>query len=197
MAAKKKATTKTVTRTKAPALKVVPNPAPTAMVTSSAKIANQQNRMVATGELKQHPKNAKQGNVTAIGESIHENDFYGTVLVQKSTNFILAGNHKVQAAVAAGLPEVPAMFIDCDDVKAERILLADNKIAELGTYDQRALQALLEDQKRQTGSLVGTGYNDDDLAKMTAKQGPPASFPEFDEQVKVSYTCPNCHFKWS
>lgn len=194
MAAKKKASAK---KSEAPKLKVVEGEKATEPMTKPAgKLANQEYRIAALAELKQHPKNPKKGDVEAIGESIEENGFYGTVLAQKSTGYILAGNHKVKAAAAHGIVELPVMFIDCDDATAERILLADNKIAALGSFDDRIVMSILEDQKKRTGSLRGTGYSDDDLAKMTAKHGPPDAFPVFDDHVKVTYKCPSCGFAW-
>ncbi len=44
-----------------------------------------------------HPKNPRKGNVDLIIESIEENGFYGALIVQKSTGYILTGNHRFVA----------------------------------------------------------------------------------------------------
>ncbi len=75
-------------------------------------------------------------------------------------------------------------------------MLADNRIADLASYDDRALLAMLEDRAR-SQDLAGTGFADSDLLKMQSKANPPEAFPEFDGQVTVKYCCPSCKFEWS
>ena len=89
--------------------------------------------------IKPHPDNARRGNVDAIRQSIQANGFFGSLVVQRSTGHILVGNHRFRAAQAEQLPEVPVMFIDCDDDEAKRILLADNRTSDLGVYDDELL----------------------------------------------------------
>lgn len=198
MAAKKKAAS---SKKSARALKVVESVTPTPPALpdppAKAKLANQEYQLLAIDKMRKHPKNPKKGNVAAIGDSVERNDFYGAVVVQKSTGFIVAGNHRYEAAVAKGFKEIPAIVIDMDDEKAERILLGDNRIAELGGYDDRALQALLEDRAK-NGGLHGTGYDDTYLMKLQEKNKPPTTFPQLDEGgTKHVHTCPQCGFKWS
>lgn len=176
--------------------------APAAPATTSSpppprvKIAKQEYRLAAVSELRVHPRNPKKGDVDAIAESIERNDFYGAAVVQKSTGFILAGNHRYKGAIEKGLTEIPIIEIDCDDATAERILLADNRIADLGTYDQAALLALVEDRAK-SGDLRGTGFADADLERMKAKLQAPEEFPTYDGHVTMKYKCPSCGFQWS
>jgi ParB-like chromosome segregation protein Spo0J len=164
---------------------------------AEVKIAKQEYAILPLTSMKLHPKNPKKGDTDAIGESLVANDFYGAVIVQKSTGFILAGNHRWKSATEKGMVEIPVIVVDCDDATAERILLADNRIADLGSYDDKALAALVKDAQAHSGSLAGTGFMGVDLERMLAKEKPPTEFPEFTEQVKVSYTCPKCNFTWS
>lgn len=162
-----------------------------------AKLANQSYELWPVAKLKKHPKNPKKGNVAAIGDSIEANDFYGAAIVQKSTGLILAGNHRYDAALAKGLTEIPVIVVDVDDARAEKILLGDNRIAELGGYDDRALQSLLEDRVK-NGGLHGTGYDDSYLAKLQEKNKPPTSFPQLDDGgTRHVHKCPKCGFEWS
>jgi ParB-like chromosome segregation protein Spo0J len=50
-----------------------------------------------------------------IAESIKRNDFYGTVLDQKSRMRVIAGEHRWRGAKANGLDMVPALVIDVGD----------------------------------------------------------------------------------
>ncbi|MGI5293165.1 ParB/RepB/Spo0J family partition protein [Nonomuraea polychroma] len=127
-------------------------------------IVSQTYRMVPVGDLEPHPENPHRGDVDVIAESIEKNGFYGTVMVQKSRMRIIAGEHRWRGAKANGLAEVPALIIDVDDATATRIMLADNRTAEFGGYDDQVLAELL----RGLDDLDGTGWSDDDLNDLLA-----------------------------
>jgi hypothetical protein len=119
-------------------------------------------------ELKQHPRNPRKGNVALIQESIEHNGWYGVVLVQKSTGYIIAGNHRVQAASATGATKVPILEVDCDDDTATRILLADNRTNDTATYDEDSLAEILKELSGVDGALEGTGYKQEDYDDIIA-----------------------------
>ena len=125
--------------------------------------------------IKPHPKNPRRGDVDAIAESIQKNGFFGVIVVQKSTGFILAGNHRYLAAVKLGMTHVPVHFIDADDARAERILLADNRTADRATYDPDVLFALLE-QSLAANNIEGTGYSLDDATAIVETARKAASY---------------------
>lgn len=128
-----------------------------------AVVLSQEVASVRLDEVRPHPRNPRQGDVGAIYESIQETGFYGALIVQRSTGFILAGTHRWLAARHAGLEEVPVIFVDVGDEQALRILLADNRTNDLAHYDDSALKDLLEEVQLATGSLAGTGFSVDDL----------------------------------
>lgn len=115
--------------------------------------------MVPVEQLREHPKNANRGDVDAIGRSVSESGFYGAVVAQRSTGFILAGNHRYRVAVEKGLREVPVTWVDVDAVGAVRILLADNETARRGTMDLGAQDALIQELKAVDPELKGTGFD--------------------------------------
>ncbi len=127
-------------------------------------IVPQTYQMVPVGELEPHPDNPHKGDVDVIAESIAKNGFYGTVLVQASRMRIIAGEHRWRGAKANGLDKVPALVVDVDDDTATRIMLADNRTAEFGAYDDQVLAELL----RGLDGLDGTGWSDDDLNDLLA-----------------------------
>lgn len=133
------------------------------------RIAEQEYTTVPVKTLKPHPKNPRKGNVKAIADSIEANGFYGAVVVQRSTNYILAGNHRYKAAKQRGAKEIPVLFVDVDDDQALRILLADNRSADHGWYEMDKLAELLKG----FDSLEGTGYDRDDLDDILVKIQPP------------------------
>jgi ParB-like chromosome segregation protein Spo0J len=117
---------------------------------------------VKISQLKQHPENPRQGDIGSIVTSIEENGWYGTLVAQKSTSYVLAGNHRLQAAKHAGIKEVPVYWVDVDDTEASRILLADNRISDLASWDQNILVQLLTNLAKDD-ALLGSGYDGDDL----------------------------------
>ena len=94
-------------------------------------------------KLKNWEKNPNQGDIGAISGSIQANGWYGAVLVQKKTNRIIAGNHRVEAARQMGLVDVPVLVLDVDDEKATRLNLIDNRAARLGYDDEQILAEVL------------------------------------------------------
>jgi ParB-like chromosome segregation protein Spo0J len=153
---------------------------------------------VPLDQLTEHPANPRRGDVSVIGESITEHGFYGAVLVQTSTGRIIAGNHRTRAARERGEPTVPVLFVDVDDDEAARILLVDNRSADLATNDDRALADLLGQLEEQANKLVGTGYEPADLAQLLALLEPPTMDEDEMRDFGRSgeHECPFCHARW-
>lgn len=129
------------------------------------KLVKQRFETRPVSTLKPHPQNPQLGKLHVINESVKENGFYGGVVVQKSTGYILVGNHRFTVAVAQGAAEIDCLVVDVDDETAVRIMLADNRTAKLGTYDDSALGNLLADLQG-SNSLKGTGYSDRDVDRL-------------------------------
>ena len=121
--------------------------------------------MIPIDELRPHPKNPRQGDVGAIAESIKTNGWYGSLIVQTSTNEIIAGNHRWLAAKSLGFTELPVTYLDIDSDLALRILIADNRTSDLANNDESALAKILEQLSLESG-LVGLGYDNDDLEQL-------------------------------
>lgn len=160
------------------------------------RVVNQGYELVDPATLKQHPKNARRGNVGVIDDSVEANGFYGALVVQKSTRTILKGNHTHRVAMKRKMPTVPVIWVDVDEPTALRILAVDNRANDLGGYDEKLLRDLLGEMKL-ADNLVGTGYDDAALAKILAADAPPAEFKSFDETMKVEHKCPKCGYEWS
>lgn len=133
---------------------------------STPTIANEQYELVTLDKLTTHPSNPRQGDIGAVVASIEAHGFYGALVVQRSTGRILAGNHRYLAAKALAMDAVPVTYVDVDDELAHRILVADNRTSDLGTYDEAALAALLTELAQSEAGLDGTGYDGDDLDQL-------------------------------
>ena len=108
--------------------------------------------------IKEHPDNPRKGDDRAVGESIARNGFFGAILIQKSTNYVIAGNTRYRVMSEEGQATIPAFVVDCDDETATRIMLADNRTSDLAFYDDEALFVLLKGLVESEG-LDGTGYD--------------------------------------
>lgn len=136
------------------------------------------NRVVETrsfpiGDLVSYYRNPRRGNVDLIASSLAKRGQYRPVVVNRGSltgrpNEILAGNHTWLAAKQLGWAEIYASVVDVDDDGAREIVLADNRLADLGTYDEDVLAELLG----AVDDLESVGYSDDDLAELLGVGGP-------------------------
>ncbi|MFF4403822.1 ParB/RepB/Spo0J family partition protein [Streptomyces sp. NPDC001404] len=152
-------------------------------------------------QLMPYPGNAKRGDVDAIRASLRKNGQYRSLVVRAVPDgplIVLAGNHTMLALAAEGREDARCEVIECDDATARRINLADNKIPELGDYDDDALAELLSHLDE---DYRGTGYSDADVQRIVHAvphvPEAPEDFPSFDEGIDTEYRCPKCSYEWS
>jgi ParB-like chromosome segregation protein Spo0J len=145
------------------------------------KALSQRYEVVPIGAVKPHPKNPRQGDLAVIRSSLDANGWFGAVLAQQSTGYILAGNHRHRALCQRGAETVPVLWIDCDDQTAIRILLADNRTSDLAVYDDAWLAELLGVIKLEDG-LAGTGFDDAALNELLHSIDADLEAEEADDQ---------------
>jgi ParB-like chromosome segregation protein Spo0J len=133
-----------------------------ALITRKPQEPNEAIENVDPTTLSLHPENPRQGDVGAIVTSIEKNGWFGTLVAQRKTRQVLAGNHRLQAAIALEMDSVPVYWVDVDESEAKRILLADNRTSDLATWDDTILVTLLE-ALATNDELLGSGYDGDDL----------------------------------
>lgn len=127
-------------------------------------------------ELNTYHRNPRIGNIDQIASSMQANGVYKPLVVNRGTYTgrpyeVLAGNHSLKAMrlLVERNPDDPrwatadCWIVDVDDDRAARIVLADNRTADLGDYDSTILYQLLSDLD---DDLDGTGYAVDDLAEL-------------------------------
>jgi site-specific DNA-methyltransferase (adenine-specific) len=123
--------------------------------------------VVPIGVLDPFPGNARLGDVPAIRESVRRFGQFRSILVREveaGRLQIVAGNHTVLAMREEGLTEVRVeVGAYTDDGEASRVNAADNRLAELGGYDE-ALQ--LEQLESWDGDFVATGWSEVDLKSL-------------------------------
>ena len=138
--------------------------------------------------------------MSAASESLKAHGLYKPLVVQRSSNQVLCGNHVLAAARELGLESVAVIFADVDDETAKRIVLVDNKLADDANYDTEGLLLLLESLP----TLDGTGFADQDVDALLrrldagANPGGPVDVDAEDDDgdghgsTQVETRCPVC-----
>ncbi len=130
--------------------------------------------------------NPRKGSVEKIAVSLEKHGQYRPIVVNVGSvtgrgREVLAGNHTLMAARSLGWSHVDACVVDVDDDTAKSIVAADNKLADLGGYDEVALFRLLDSLE----DLSGTGYSISDLEALRQDLFPPEVLTDPDEAPSV------------
>lgn len=156
------------------------------------EVIDQRYEVVPVDGVRPHPDNPRRGDIASIQASIDHNGFFGAVLAQRSTGYVIAGNHRWRAAKEAGLESVPVIWVDVDVDEARRIMLADNRTNDQASYDPEGLIGLLSELALTPEGLAGTGYDPDDLADLNKAMagereivGDPDQVPEPPKQPRT------------
>ena len=127
------------------------------------------NREIPVERLVPYARNAKQHSpeqVTKIADSIREFGFLNPVLVDSENN-IIAGHGRVLAAQEMGMEKVPCIVIDgLTDEQRRAYILADNRLAELATWDMDLVEEELEKLENEGFNVDLTGFDWDAAAEL-------------------------------
>lgn len=161
-------------------------------------IAQEYEPAVTLDRVHEHPDNPRRGDEDAIEASIDAHGFYGAVVAQRSTGYVLAGNHRRRIVARRGEPTIPVLWIDVDDEEALRILLNDNTSSDGSSYHDDSLTGLLERLSQTSTGLAGTGFGANDLERLRAQLAPTPGglddVPKLDEGTE--HSCPYCKAQW-
>jgi len=115
------------------------------------------------------PKNARthsERQLKAIATSLHEFGQQRPAVVG-SDGIIYAGNGMVQAAQALGWEKISVVKLPFDDpVKCRAFAIADNRTADLASWDNEQLIETLKEIDKDL--LEAVGFNDNELADLQA-----------------------------
>lgn len=123
--------------------------------------------------------------VKKVLESIKEYGFTNPILADKDL-VIIAGHTRREAAILAGLEKVPYIIKDDltpEQVKAYRI--ADNKLAELSTWDEEALKAELFELQELDYPLEIMGFTEMDLKDLFEEKEEPKAKKAKEEKTTL------------
>lgn len=143
-------------------------------------------RALAVHELCTFNHNPRRGDIASIAVSLTKHGQYRPIVVNAGTHTgrvmeVLAGNHTLLAARSLDWPTVDCAIIDVDEQTARSIVLADNRLADLGDYDNNEIYELLSSLE----DLSGTGFTDGDLSALERDLFPPEPHTDPDDAPDV------------
>lgn len=125
---------------------------------------------VPIDSLKGLPGNPRRGDIDAVARSLDRFGQRKPIVVRNNDKTIIAGNHTWQAAKQLGWTEIAVAYVADDDVTASAYALADNRTAELGSYDEVALKDLIEKVSAVDSDLIkDSGWQEKAIAELVAK----------------------------
>ncbi len=128
------------------------------------------NLAVSIDSLQGLPGNPRIGDVDAVAASLEKFGQRKPIVVRKDDGTIIAGNHTWQAAKKLGWKEIAVAYVGDDDTTAQAYALADNRTAELGSYDEQALKDLIDKVAAVDPELVRiSGWSDDAVKELMDK----------------------------
>lgn len=143
-------------------------------------------------ELRRWPRNPKRHDLGSLHSSVSRFGFVNPILINEASGLILAGHGRLdtlQQRKAAGesppgnvrkngndwlIPVVRG--VELTDEEAEAYSVADNRLVELGGWDDQVLSEVLADLAAGPG-LDGVGFDEEDLDALLAELAPPKADP--------------------
>jgi DNA modification methylase len=129
--------------------------------------------MVALKDLRAFEANARkhsQEQIAELARSIERFGFAAPVLIE-ADNTVIAGHGRLEAARLLELERVPAIRLDhLTPEQARALRLADNRLAQLSTWDEEQLAAELRTLGELNVELDGLGWSGDELEALFADQ---------------------------
>ncbi len=153
--------------------------------------------MVSVESLTPDPENARRHddrNLDAIAGSLRAFGQRRPLVVYGST--VIAGNGTLQAAKTIGWTEVAITRVprDWSLEQARAYALADNRTAELATWDTKVLADQLVDLDAVGWDVSEFGF--EPLEPPTDPE-PPSDFPTYGDDTPTEHRCPKCGYEWS
>ena len=163
-------------------------------------------------ELKRWPRNPKRHALSSLEKSIERFGFVAPIVVDERTGRIVAGHGRLDALLRMrheGRIPPKRVKVDGDrwlvpvlrgiefenEKEAEAYLLADNRLVELGGWDEEALFEFLTDQDDDVLDFLHFDVDTKGLLTEGSLFEPPEEFKEYDESIANDVEmviCPKC-----
>jgi ParB-like chromosome segregation protein Spo0J len=135
------------------------------MIEPTPVAATPEIEVIPVGDLHLDPANARKHdarNLAAIKASLAR---FGQVhpIIIDTNNVVRAGNGRLQAARALGWPTVNCVRTDLDGADAMAFAIADNRTAELASWDDQVLSQTLQALQDEDYDLASIGFTDKEV----------------------------------
>lgn len=146
-------------------------------------------------KLRKHPRNPKSHRLDEIHKSMDRFGYTSPILIDERSGRICAGHGRIDTLLErfARDPGQPPAHIDAqdgewrvpvirglafkDENELEAYLVADNRLTEIGGWDNQKLLEILR-REMATQTLAGTGYDQADLERLLREAQPGQSLAE-------------------
>lgn len=119
--------------------------------------------LIETTRLIPYVNNARRHSEAQINQlraSLREFGFVNPVLVDRDLN-VIAGHGRLAAAKAEGYAKIPCVFVEhLTPAQKRAYILADNRLAEMATWDEEILRAELDALAELDFDISLTGFED-------------------------------------
>lgn len=113
----------------------------------------------------ENPRNNKAA-ISHVAESIERFGFASPIIARAEDKTIIAGHTRYEAALQLGLESVPVRFMNLSLADSKLLALADNKTAEIATWDEEELEKVLQSLVDEGHNVEGLGWNEEELQEL-------------------------------
>jgi len=134
---------------------------------NNGKSDSHETAFVKVEELRPNPENPNRHPETQIQmlmASLQRDGQTKPILVRKANHMIIAGHGVQTAARRLGWAEMQAVLWDVDQATADRVMLADQRLATLSDMDKGRVANLMREIGE--GDWLSTGYTVEEAAKV-------------------------------
>src|ERR1035441_4686919 len=131
---------------------------------------------------RRNPRRHSDGQIAAIAGSILAFGFNSPIGIDSQGN-IITGFGRYLASIQLKLETVPVIVLDhLTETEKRAYLIADNKLAELSSFDDDLLREELAELRDADIDLGALGFSDDELAVLLADAESPVTDADADEE---------------
>lgn len=139
------------------------------------------------------PANARKHdtrNLDAIKGSLTQFGQRKPIVVKRQGMVVIAGNGTLEAAKSMGWEEIAAVIVDDDITTATAYGIADNRSAELASWDTMTLGTLLGGLEDTAINMESLGFTDSEIRNLIGELEPTMQNDETSAAIKDK--CPTC-----
>jgi hypothetical protein len=131
---------------------------------------------------KENPRKHGEENFAAIRASLLAHGQVEPLVIQRSTNMVIAGNARLRVLKDLGYKKVKAVLLDVDDKEARKLSIVLNRSGELAEWNEANLAKHLEELSSDANfSSLDLGFSMEDMEELVNAFGGTIETLDFDE----------------